>query len=85
MTGCIVSAAIPVCVYAVSRIDMDYNSDETVEVFDMISARQRSASKEELESLSSFLHGQYKAPVTAEGYTLIWSDEFDGNSLDTDK
>ena len=85
MTGCIVSAAIPVCVYAVSRIDMDYNSDETVDVFDMISARQRSASKEELESLSSFLHGQYKAPVTAEGYTLIWSDEFDGNSLDTDK
>ncbi|HQM00249.1 MAG TPA: glycoside hydrolase family 16 protein, partial [Ruminococcus flavefaciens] len=85
MTGCIVSASIPVCVYAVSRIDMDYNSDETVDVFDMISARQRSASKEELESLSSFLHGQYKAPVTAEGYTLIWSDEFDGNSLDTDK
>ncbi|MGB4092858.1 MAG: glycoside hydrolase family 16 protein, partial [Ruminococcus flavefaciens] len=85
MTGCIVSAAIPVCVYAVSRIDMDYNSDETVDVFDMISARQKPASKDELERLSSFLHGQYKAPETADGYTLIWSDEFDGNSLDTDK
>ncbi|MBP7185596.1 MAG: glycoside hydrolase family 16 protein [Ruminococcus sp.] len=85
LTVGIASAAIPVCVYAVSRIDMDYNSDEVVDVFDMISARQKSASKDELERLSSFLHGQYKAPETSEGYTLVWSDEFDGNALDTDK
>lgn len=90
LAGSLAAAAVPVYVYSLSGIDMDYNGDEVVDVFDMISARKKSASKAELERLSSFLHGKKVEPIAAqpsgnEGYTLIWSDEFNGSGIDSDK
>ena len=64
-----------------SAIDMDYTNDGRVDAFDLIAARQN-ASQEELLRLNDFVLGK---PVTSDGYTLIWSDEFDGSSLDKDK
>ncbi len=65
-----------------TAIDMDYNSDGIVDSFDLVKARS-SASQNELERLSGFLLGKPVIPEsgTAEGYSLVWSDEFDGNSL----
>ena len=83
LAGSIVLSSVP----ALAAIDMDYNNDEVVDVFDMISARKKSASKAELERLSSFLHGEKVEPLQEQenGYTLVWSDEFDGNEVDSSK
>ncbi|MBR5165043.1 MAG: glycoside hydrolase family 16 protein [Ruminococcus sp.] len=60
--------------------DMDYTADGAVDTFDLIAAR-KTASKEELLHLNDFILGK---PVSNGGYTLIWSDEFDGNELNSD-
>ena len=78
-------AAVPTVTYADARIDMDYNQDMTVDIFDMVSARRSGASEKELKRLSGFLLGNGAEQAPAEGYTLVWSDEFGGSSLDTDK
>jgi beta-glucanase (GH16 family) len=52
----------------------------------MIAARKKPASKEELELLSSFLHGKkVELPQENEKYRLVWSDEFDGSEVDAGK
>ena len=76
--------AVPGAVCADSAVYMDYNSDGTVDIFDMVSARKQGRSAAELKSLGGFLLGN-GAQAPAEGYTLLWSDEFDGSGLDTDK
>ena len=81
----ILIGAVPAAVYADQRIEMDYNSDGTVDIFDMVSARKKGASAPELKRLSGFLLGNGDTGAQAEGYTLVWSDEFDGSSLDMDK
>ena len=50
-------AAVPTVTYADARIDMDYNQDMTVDIFDMVSARRSGASEKELKRLSGFLLG----------------------------
>ncbi|MBR1824426.1 MAG: glycoside hydrolase family 16 protein, partial [Ruminococcus sp.] len=77
-------SAVPFCSDAFSSIEMDYNNDGIVDVFDMIAARKKPASKAELERLSSFLHGK-KVEIPDSGYSLVWSDEFDGNEVDMTK
>ena len=50
--------ATPLYSDAVGNIDMDYNSDGIVDVFDMITARQNSEiSRAELNALQKFLLG----------------------------
>ena len=79
-------ASVPALTNAVSSIPMDCNGDGTVDVFDMIAARKKPASKEELELLSSFLHGKkIELPQENEKYRLVWSDEFDGSEVDAGK
>ena len=86
LAGSMAAVLLPVGAFAEKSIDMDYNSDEIVDVFDMISARKKSASKAELERLSSFLHGKnVEQNISSDGYTLVWSDEFDGNEVDMTK
>ena len=77
--------AVPASVYADGSIPMDYNSDGAVNIFDMVEARQKSASAAELKRLSSFILGKGDIQPDEEGYTLLWSDEFDGSDLDMDK
>ena len=74
--------AVPSAVYADSRSAMDYNSDGTVDIFDMVSARKSGKSATELKALSRFLLGNGAESATEDGYKLIWSDEFDGDKLD---
>lgn len=81
----IVAAIVPTIVSTDSPIPLDYNNDNTVNVFDMVTARQSNASAAELETLCDFLLGKSNGDVTENGYRLIWSDEFDGDSLDMDK
>ncbi|WP_051536248.1 family 16 glycosylhydrolase [Ruminococcus flavefaciens] len=76
---------LPGAVYADTAIDMDYNSDGAVDIFDMVSARRSGANGEELHRLSGFLLGNGAGTPVQEGYRLVWSDEFDGSSLDMDK
>ena len=76
---------LPGAVYADTAIDMDYNSDGAVDIFDMVSARRSGANGEELHRLSGFLLGNGAGTPAQEGYRLVWSDEFDGSSLDMDK
>ena len=77
--------ALPVAAYADTAIDMDYNGDGAVDIFDMVSARKQGANAEELHRLSGFLLGNGAGTPAQEGYRLVWSDEFDGSSLDMDK
>ena len=76
---------LPGAVYADTAIDMDYNSDGAVDIFDMVSARRSGANGEELHRLSGFLLGNGAGTPAQESYRLVWSDEFDGSSLDMDK
>ena len=78
-------AAVPAAVFADSAIDMDYNSDGAVDIFDMVSARKQGANADELHRLSGFLLGSGAESPLSEKYRLVWSDEFDGSSLDADK
>ncbi len=78
-------AAVPAAVFADSAIDMDYNSDGAVDIFDMVSARKQGANGDELHRLSGFLLGNGAEAPQSGKYRLVWSDEFDGSSLDTDK
>ena len=77
--------ALPVAAYADTAIDMDYNGDGAVDIFDMVSARRSGADGEELHRLSGFLLGNGAGTPAQEDYRLVWSDEFDGSSLDMDK
>ena len=77
--------SIPLSVRADSGIDMDYNSDGAVDIFDMVEARRSNASAAELKRLSSFILGKDYEQPSADGYTLLWSDEFEGSQLDMDK
>ncbi len=77
--------AVPASVYADGSIPMDYNSDGAVNIFDMVEARQKGASGAELKRLSSFILGKGDIQPDESGYTLLWSDEFDGSDLDMDK
>ena len=76
-----ITAAAPMYMNGLCAVDMDYTGDGRVDTFDLIRARQN-ASPEELARLSDFLLGK---PVSSGGYTLVWSDEFDGISLDNSK
>ncbi len=78
-------AAMPVSVFADSRVAMDFNSDGIVDIYDMIRARKSGASAEELHALGGFLLGNGAEAAPENGYRLIWSDEFDGDSLDESK
>ncbi|WP_051411537.1 glycoside hydrolase family 16 protein [Ruminococcus flavefaciens] len=81
----IAAAAVPISVCADSSAVMDYNSDSVVDIFDMVSARKSGVSGAELKKLSGFLLGNGAEAAPEEGYKLIWSDEFSGDSLDMDK
>ncbi|MBO4877734.1 MAG: glycoside hydrolase family 16 protein [Ruminococcus sp.] len=72
-------------IQGLTAIDMDYNGDSIVDTFDLVKARS-TANQADLERLSDFLLGKpVSAPETPkEGYTLIWSDEFDGTALNMD-
>ena len=76
---------VPASVYADSSIPMDYNNDGAVNIFDMVEARKSGASASELKRLSSFILGKGDIQPDDDGYTLLWSDEFDGSALDMDK
>ena len=78
-------AAVPAAAAADGRINMDYNSDGRVDVFDMVSARRSGASSAELNRLSSFLLGSDAGAAAKDGWILKWSDEFDGDGLDGQK
>lgn len=78
-------ATVPAAVYADSRAAMDCNRDGVVDIFDMVSARRNGSSAAELKALSSFLLGNGSQTQTEDGYKLVWSDEFDGDSLDESK
>jgi beta-glucanase (GH16 family) len=67
-------------VHSAGNISMDYTGDGAVNGFDLASAR-RSTSAEELSALRNFLLGE----ETPGEYTLVWSDEFDGDTLDSEK
>ena len=75
------AAALTANARGLCATDMDYTADGAVDTFDLIAAR-KTASKEELLRLNDFILGK---PVSNAGYTLIWSDEFDGNELNSDK
>ena len=77
--------AVPAAAAADGRIDMDYNNDRIVDVFDMVSARRSGASAAALEKLSGFLLGKGAGDSAKNGWTLKWSDEFDSGSLDGGK
>ena len=77
--------SVPASVYADSSIAMDYNSDGAVNIFDMVEARKSGASAPELKRLSDFILGKGDTQPAEDGYTLLWSDEFDGTDLDMDK
>ncbi|MCR4640190.1 glycoside hydrolase family 16 protein [Ruminococcus sp.] len=77
--------AVPASVCADSNIPMDYNSDGAVNIFDMVEARKTVTSAAELKRLSSFILGKGDIQPDDEGYTLLWSDEFDGSDLDMNK
>ena len=81
----IFAAAVPVSVCADGTAVMDYNNDGVVDIFDMVSARKGGTSESELKRLSGFLLGNGAEAAPEDGYKLIWSDEFSGNSLDMDK
>ena len=81
----VIAAAVPASVCADGAVRMDYNSDGAVDIFDMVSARKNGASAAELEKLSNFLLGMDIGEADTDGYKLVWSDEFDGNTLDMDK
>ncbi len=81
----IFAAAVPISVCADGNAVMDYNNDSVVDIFDMVSARKKGASESELKRLSGFLLGNGAEIVPEDGYKLIWSDEFSGDSLDMDK
>ena len=55
---CAVLAAVPVYGGAAENIPMDYNSDGTVDCFDMVTARKKEVSGDELKALQSFLLGK---------------------------
>ncbi|HRR77395.1 MAG TPA: glycoside hydrolase family 16 protein [Ruminococcus sp.] len=65
---------------AEKKADMDYDGNGIVDGFDLVLARQ-TASDSDIKRLSDFL--LQRQPE--DEYTLIWSDEFDGNAVDTDK
>ncbi|WP_455530023.1 glycoside hydrolase family 16 protein [Ruminococcus sp.] len=81
----ILLASVPFSAYAGSSSKSDFNSDGTVDIFDMISARKKVASAEELRTLADFLLGNETEAPAENGYELIWSDEFDGDRLDESK
>lgn len=81
----IILASVPFSAYAGSSSKSDFNSDGTVDIFDMISARKKGASAEELRTLADFLLGNETEAPAENGYELIWSDEFDGDRLDESK
>ncbi len=78
-------ASLPASAFAGGSTAMDFNNDGIVDIFDMVSARKSGASAEELHSLGSFLLGSGAETSPADGYELIWSDEFSGDSLDMGK
>ena len=53
----VVAAIVPTIVSADSPIPLDYNNDNIVDVFDMVTARQSNASAAELETLCDFSSG----------------------------
>ena len=67
-------------VSAAPERNMDYDGDGIVDGFDMILAR-KSGSVENVRELSDYL----LLRNSADEYTLKWSDEFDGDSLDMTK
>ena len=77
--------AVPFSSSAAAEQNMDYNNDNYVDIFDLITARQNSASENELSRLGSFLLGEDISIENLGDYALIWSDEFDGNALDMEK
>lgn len=83
--ACITTAAVTLLCSmsftALCAVDLDYNGDGKVNTFDMISARS-TADKGSMKKLEDFL---FCRPVENNGYTLEWSDEFDGDSLDMSK
>ena len=81
----IIIASVPFSAYAGGSSRSDFNDDGTVDIFDMVSARKRDASAEELRTLADFLLGNKTEAPTENGYELIWSDEFDGDRLDESK
>lgn len=81
----LILAFVPFSAYAGSSLRSDFNGDGTVDIFDMISARKNGASAEELRTLADFLLGNETEAPAENGYELLWSDEFDGDSLDESK
>ena len=81
----VIVTAVPTMVSADSHVSMDYFHDDRIDVFDMVAARQDGVSETELEALCDFLLGKSDGNITENGYKLIWSDEFAGDSLDMDK
>jgi len=88
LTAFLTAASVP-AINGMTAIDMDHNADGIVDTFDLVKARTY-AQKADLEKLSGFLLGKPVAPAElppdepVDGYTLIWSDEFDGSALNMD-
>ena len=61
-------------------VDMDYTADGVVDTFDLISAR-KSGNENEILRLNDFILGK---TTSKDEYILEWSDEFDGNSINSD-
>ena len=72
-------AAVP-CAYAAEDSDkMDYTKDGVVDVFDLITAKQTASPADVIKVRDFIMTGNSRE------YELVWSDEFDGTSLDMDK
>lgn len=78
---CAVLAAVPFnFTSAEKKINMDYDGNGIIDGFDLVLARQ-TASDKEIKRLSNFL--LQRQPE--DEYSLVWSDEFDGDSVDSSK
>ena len=81
VSGALSAVLLPSYANALSTADMDYTGDNIVNAFDLVAAGQSGASVTELQRLQDFLLCR-PSQQSADGYTLKWSDEFSGDSLD---
>ena len=62
ISAAIAAASVSVCINAVSALSMDYCPDNTINCFDVIAARKRGASAEELKNLRDFILVENTSP-----------------------
>lgn len=85
LSGAVYAAVIPSPAAAAdSSVPMDFTGDGIVNAFDLVCAAQSGADTAQLQQIQDFLLCR-PCSQPDNGYTLKWSDEFDGDQLDMDK